>query len=300
MGSNSSPSEFYQLDCLLGCEELVEFGGEDLCSSVVEQVLGLCFDGDPNLVAGDAWSGGVVQEEENSSGTTARPGRDRARTLVSERHRGRMKEKLYELRSVVPNITKLIETNRTQFILVMTGFSSSYSSCVCFRITDGQGIHYRRRHHVRERFAEAKTLTEEIARLESLAEAAYCSHLHHREPETLGAMDPLPKRVMLEFSGCGLGDKRFHIRLVALEKLTFLHLESSSLSTCSEKHEVTPTMKVDGSAGEIHSSVLKSWVMTVLMDEGFGFHVEARKPQVLFIKIQSSLILLVLYLLTVA
>ncbi|CAA6667889.1 unnamed protein product [Spirodela intermedia] len=228
----SNDSQFDQMDCLL-VGDFAEFGEEDLCSSVVEQVLGFYSDGGPGLVEADA-------EEDDSSGTTGerlRPGRDRARTLVSERRRrGRMKEKLYELRSLVPNITKM---DKASII--------------------GDAIMY------------------EIARLESLAEAAYCSHLHHREPETLGAMDPLPKRVMLEFSGCGLGTRGMPAAVYrALEKLTFLHLESSSLSTCSEKHEVTPTMKVDGSAGEIHSSVLKSWVMTVLMDEGFGFHVEAR------------------------
>lgn len=38
----------------------------------------------------------------------AKSRRDRSRTLISERRRrGRMKEKLYELRSLVPNITKV-------------------------------------------------------------------------------------------------------------------------------------------------------------------------------------------------
>ncbi|TYK24180.1 transcription factor FER-LIKE IRON DEFICIENCY-INDUCED TRANSCRIPTION FACTOR isoform X2 [Cucumis melo var. makuwa] len=46
---------------------------------------------------------------ENSSSTTSKkPKADRTRTLISERRRrGRMKEKLYALRSLVPNITKL-------------------------------------------------------------------------------------------------------------------------------------------------------------------------------------------------
>lgn len=51
--------------------------------------------------------------EEGSSGTTTtttprKAKTDRSRTLISERRRrGRMKEKLYALRSLVPNITKV-------------------------------------------------------------------------------------------------------------------------------------------------------------------------------------------------
>ena len=51
------------------------------------------------------------QGDGNSSGGTTRVAklrRDRSKTLISERRRrGRMKEKLYELRSLVPNITKV-------------------------------------------------------------------------------------------------------------------------------------------------------------------------------------------------
>ena len=48
---------------------------------------------------------------ENSSVTTSKKSKvDRSRTLISERRRrGRMKEKLYALRSLVPNITKVWE-----------------------------------------------------------------------------------------------------------------------------------------------------------------------------------------------
>lgn len=55
------------------------------------------------------------EDESSGSGATTTQQRpkgkaDRSRTLVSERRRrGRMKEKLYALRSLVPNITKVIE-----------------------------------------------------------------------------------------------------------------------------------------------------------------------------------------------
>lgn len=63
------------------------------------------FDGDMGLEAEED------TDEEDSSGTTTttkKTKKDRSRTLISERRRrGRMKEKLYALRSLVPNITKV-------------------------------------------------------------------------------------------------------------------------------------------------------------------------------------------------
>lgn len=77
-----------------------------------------CFDGEE-----EAKERGEEEENEgdNSSATTTtsttptasvktkqRPKTDRSKTLISERRRrGRMKEKLYALRSLVPNITKV-------------------------------------------------------------------------------------------------------------------------------------------------------------------------------------------------
>lgn len=72
---------------------------------------------DAEMVAGDLEEN---DDGEDSSGTTTtttatittkpskRPKVDRGRTLISERkRRGRMKEKLYALRSLIPNITKV-------------------------------------------------------------------------------------------------------------------------------------------------------------------------------------------------
>ena len=67
------------------------------------------FDGDMGLGAEED------TDEDDSSGTTTtttattkKTKTDRSRTLISERRRrGRMKEKLYALRSLVPNITKV-------------------------------------------------------------------------------------------------------------------------------------------------------------------------------------------------
>lgn len=82
---------------------------------------------DPNSLFGSLESFNSIMREvedededdtsvENSSitTTTKKPKVDRSRTLISERRRrGRMKEKLYALRSLVPNITKVWQLANT-------------------------------------------------------------------------------------------------------------------------------------------------------------------------------------------
>ncbi|KAF8715991.1 hypothetical protein HU200_026959 [Digitaria exilis] len=59
-------------------------------------------------LASDEPHGGEDEASPETTTTTARKRRDRSKTIVSERKRRvRMKEKLYELRSIVPNITKM-------------------------------------------------------------------------------------------------------------------------------------------------------------------------------------------------
>ncbi|KAF8697162.1 hypothetical protein HU200_036159 [Digitaria exilis] len=59
-------------------------------------------------LASDEPNGGEDDASPETTTTTARKRRDRSKTIVSERKRRvRMKEKLYELRSIVPNITKM-------------------------------------------------------------------------------------------------------------------------------------------------------------------------------------------------
>lgn len=73
------------------------------------------FDGEIMMVGddddendGDDSSGTTTTTTTTTPTGTKRPKVDRSRTLISERRRrGRMKEKLYALRSLVPNITKV-------------------------------------------------------------------------------------------------------------------------------------------------------------------------------------------------
>ncbi|MQL79788.1 hypothetical protein Taro_012241 [Colocasia esculenta] len=278
-------------------------GGEVLCSSTLEQAFGFYSPCDysnvdpcslaaaaPVASTGDG-EGAVLEERDDeedgeySSGTAAapRPARDRARTLVSERkRRGRMKEKLYELRSLVPNITKMDK-----------------SSII------GDAILY-----VRDLQRQARSLTEEISMLESPPTSQTSTTttplqppLHGRRPAACRAHDhhdvgssPAAKGEILQFTACEVGDggQRFYVRMElvgaggegapppaaalyrAMEALTFLHLESSSFSSSSSsstpsdcRHEVNFSLKVK--KGEMDTSALKLWVMTALMNEGFEF-----------------------------
>lgn len=120
--------------------------------------------------------------------------------------------------------------------------------------------------YVRDLQGQAKRLAEEVTSLETHAktEDVCSSPVQPHEPEKPSSVDPVSKGDMLELSACGLGDKRFHLRLVcqkgegtaaalyrAIERLTFLQQESSTFSTISGLHEVTLTMKVSAESHKL-------------------------------------------------
>lgn len=102
-------------DCFVNNKQIISstggdvFGFDSTSTLQVSDPTNCIFNALPNFDGGDEEE---EEEDENSSETTATATKkakgDRSRTLISERRRrGRMKEKLYALRSLVPNITKV-------------------------------------------------------------------------------------------------------------------------------------------------------------------------------------------------
>ncbi|KAH7561123.1 hypothetical protein JRO89_XS10G0177100 [Xanthoceras sorbifolium] len=201
------------------------------------------------------------EDEDDSSGTTTRTtttnGRktktDRAKTLISERRRrGRMKEKLYQLRALVPNITKMDKASIV-----------------------GDAVLY-----VQNLQTKAKKLKAEIASLE--ASLAANSERHQESTQSYSKRNQVPRRVNLPISKeimqmdvFQVEERSFYARLVcnkgegvaaslykALESLTSFNVQNSNLSTVSER------LVIDSEPG-MNLPNLKLWVTGALLNQGF-------------------------------
>ncbi|KAH7561124.1 hypothetical protein JRO89_XS10G0177200 [Xanthoceras sorbifolium] len=201
------------------------------------------------------------EDEDDSSGTTIRTtttnGRktktDRAKTLISERRRrGRMKEKLYQLRALVPNITKMDKASIV-----------------------GDAVLY-----VQNLQTKAKKLKAEIASLE--ASLAANSERHQESTQNYSKRNQVPRRVNLPISKeimqmdvFQVEERSFYARLVcnkgegvaaslykALESLTSFNVQNSNLSTVSER------LVIDSEPG-MNLPNLKLWVTGALLNQGF-------------------------------
>ncbi|KAH9660490.1 transcription factor FER-LIKE IRON DEFICIENCY-INDUCED TRANSCRIPTION FACTOR [Citrus sinensis] len=248
------------LEPSFGCTFVSECIVDNQIGSTGEDMFGFngqvhwCLNGDAN---------GGVQEEDNdgddSSGRarttttkcTKKPKVDRSRTLISERRRrGKMKEKLYALRALVPNITKL------ETVL-----------------------------YVQDLQMKAKKLKTEIADLEASLTGA-----ERQDQESTGntkktrvrsKKNPTCKKIMQ--MGVFQVEKRgFYVRLVcskgegvavslyqALESLTSFSIQNSNLTTVSEKFVLTFTSSVRGSDQNMHLTNMKLWVTKALVNQGF-------------------------------
>ncbi|TXG73770.1 hypothetical protein EZV62_002349 [Acer yangbiense] len=191
-------------------------------------------------------------DEDDSSGTTTTTttpdGRktktDRSKTLISERRRrGRMKEKLYQLRALVPNITKMDKASIV-----------------------GDAVLY-----VQNLQGQAKKLKAEIASLESSVAANSERHRESTENSKRNHLDVFQ-----------VDERSFYVRLVcnkgagvaaslykALESLTGFNLQNSNFTTVSERLVLTFTLIVRDYEAGMNLPNLKLWVAGALFNQGF-------------------------------
>ncbi|GAB2233674.1 hypothetical protein Droror1_Dr00002902 [Drosera rotundifolia] len=188
---------------------------------------------------------------------------DRSRTLVSERRRrGRMKEKLYALRALVPNITKMDK-------------ASIVADAVLY---------------VQEMQMQAKKLRDEIANLESPAAAGHmCLAQVHQNfmkyPVGFRSVLPPPRLIIVKMEVVQVEEREFHGKVVsskgrgaaallyrALESLANISLKSSNLETTSDACTLTFTFNVTEEIQEDTSvSFVNVWLTGELLSHGFEF-----------------------------
>ncbi|XP_010557357.1 PREDICTED: transcription factor FER-LIKE IRON DEFICIENCY-INDUCED TRANSCRIPTION FACTOR-like [Tarenaya hassleriana] len=186
---------------------------------------------------------------------------DRSRTLISERRRrGRMKEKLYALRSLVPNITKMDKASIV-----------------------GDAVLY-----VQELQSQAKKLKAEIAGLEASLNAAerYQENIPNAQKDHGGCGHNLHVcKKITQMDVIQVEEKGFYVRLEcnkgkgvapslykSLESLTSFHVQNSNLtSTSADGYLLTFTL--DGTRFEqsLNLSNLKLWITGSLLNQGFEF-----------------------------
>ncbi|WZY89901.1 hypothetical protein YC2023_046636 [Brassica napus] len=189
---------------------------------------------------------------------------DRSRTLISERRRrSRMKDKLYALRSLVPNITKMDKASIV-----------------------GDAVLY-----VQELQSQAKKLKADIAGLE----ASLNSTGGYQEPapdarktQTFQSIKS-PSKNIIEMDVIQVEEKGFYVRLVcnkgvgvapslykSLESLRSFQVQNSNLSSPSpDRYLLTYALDVKQPGTCFEQSLnlpnLKLWITGSLLNQGFEF-----------------------------
>ncbi|XP_057456069.1 transcription factor FER-LIKE IRON DEFICIENCY-INDUCED TRANSCRIPTION FACTOR-like [Lotus japonicus] len=209
-------------------------------------------------------------EDSSSAGTTStmetkivngksRPKTDRSKTLISERRRrGRMKEKLYALRALVPNITKMDKAS-------IIGDAVSY-------VYDLQ--------------AQAKKLKTEVAGLEASLLVSQNYQATIESPMKVQSTDhssSICKRIT-QMDIFQVDETELYVKIVcnkgegvaaslykSLESLTGFHVQNSNLNTVSECFLLKFSLNVKGSKPEINLPNLKLWVTSAFLNQGFEF-----------------------------
>ncbi|XP_075500202.1 transcription factor FER-LIKE IRON DEFICIENCY-INDUCED TRANSCRIPTION FACTOR-like [Primulina tabacum] len=214
-----------------------------------------------------------IMDEEESSGTTAtgaaagkKKGNkaDRSRTLISERkRRGRMKEKLYALRSLVPNITKMDKASIV-----------------------GDAVLY-----LQDLQMQLKRLKSDIADLES----SFTKQDNKYQVKTIQdskKMDaanfyPVVKRIS-KLNVFQVEEKGFYVKVVsnkdkgvaallyrALDSLPSFHVQSSNLAAFDDNYVLTFTCHIKERELGMNLSDLKLWIAGTFLEQGFDFETSA-------------------------
>ncbi|KAK7272183.1 hypothetical protein RJT34_28627 [Clitoria ternatea] len=184
---------------------------------------------------------------------------DRSKTLISERRRrGRMKEKLYALRSLVPNITKMDKAS-------IIGDAVSY---------------------VHDLQAQAKKLKAEVAGLEASLlvsenyqgttnnhKNVHGTHISHSIYKQIMQMDmfQVEERGYYAKIVCNKGEGVAASLYKALDSLADFNVQNSNLATLCDSFQLTFTLNVKGCETEINLPNLKLWVTGALLNQGFEF-----------------------------
>ncbi|KAF3512903.1 hypothetical protein F2Q69_00002417 [Brassica cretica] len=179
---------------------------------------------------------------------------DRSKTLISERkRRGRMKDKLYALRALVPNITKMDKASIV-----------------------GDAVAY-----VQELQSQAKKLKADIAGLEASLNSigGYQEPAPDAHKTRRGLNPPVSKKIIQ------VEEKGFYVRLVcnkgvgvtpslykSLESLSSFEVQNSNLSSHSPDTYLL-TYTLDGICFEqsLNLPNLKLWITGSLLNQGFEF-----------------------------
>ncbi|KAL5565823.1 hypothetical protein UlMin_028987 [Ulmus minor] len=199
-----------------------------------------------------------------SSAKNGRAKGDRSRTLMSERkRRGSMKEKLYALRALVPNITKMDKASIV-----------------------GDAVLY-----VQNLQTQAKKLEEEIGDLEASLlgpdQRYQGSNVVNNVPRTTihisNTTQSIPK-IIIQMDMFQVDERGFYMRLVCnkgkgigaslykvLESLTSFKVQTSNLASAADRFELTVTLHVKDSVREMSLPNSKLWVVGALLNQGFEF-----------------------------